>query len=195
MKMENLINELIEDIINTSDDDILKEVEEDFGNKDYESKKFKEILNTARKKIKKLEKYNKKDRKMNINESIKYKHNEAFCLMKYKCEKCGDIEYIWNSRDGVTPFSVSCNCKEKGLKQHIEWNNDICIPDLKPMGIRWFVDMTKERYQELIDLKKIFFKNLEYNDIDIEDFEKSALDTFDSNEPDIYDPREKKEKD
>jgi len=62
MKMENLINELIENIINTSDDEILKEVEEDYGNKDYEVKKFKEILNEARKKIKQLEKYNKKDR-------------------------------------------------------------------------------------------------------------------------------------
>jgi len=128
---------------------------------------------------------------MNIKESTKYKHNEAFCIMKYQCEKCGDIEYFWNSRDGVTPFMVSCNCEEKGLKQHIEWNKDICIPDLKPMGIRWFVDMTKERYQDLIDIKINFIKNSEFNDIDIEDLVKSFLDAFDSNSPDIYDPREK----
>lgn len=38
----------------------------------------------------------------------KYKHAEAYCLMKYKCEKCGKTEILWNSRDGVTPFMIKC---------------------------------------------------------------------------------------
>ena len=37
-----------------------------------------------------------------------YKHAEAFCLMKYRCEKCGQAEVVWNSRDGVTPFIINC---------------------------------------------------------------------------------------
>lgn len=37
-------------------------------------------------------------------------HKEAYLLMNYRCE-CGHHELIWNSRDGVTPFTLSCpNC-------------------------------------------------------------------------------------
>ena len=51
----------------------------------------------------------------------KYNHKEAFCLMQYQCEKCGGLEYLWNSRDGVTPFMLGC-IKCDGMMQHINWN-------------------------------------------------------------------------
>ena len=53
----------------------------------------------------------------------KYKHAEAYCLMKYKCEKCRKTEILWNSRDGVTPFMINCE-KCDGHMQHTDWNED-----------------------------------------------------------------------
>lgn len=37
-----------------------------------------------------------------------HRHVEAYCLMLYVCADCGHKERIWNSRDGVTPFGLSC---------------------------------------------------------------------------------------
>jgi hypothetical protein len=37
----------------------------------------------------------------------KLKHNEAFKLMKYVNNVDGYVEWIWNSRDGITPFTIS----------------------------------------------------------------------------------------
>ncbi len=42
-----------------------------------------------------------------MTEKPKHNHAEAFCLMWYACD-CGHRERIWNSRDGVTPFSMTC---------------------------------------------------------------------------------------
>jgi RNAse (barnase) inhibitor barstar len=50
-KLDRLSDELIENIINTPDSEILKEVEEDYGNSDYEANKFLEILEKAKNKI------------------------------------------------------------------------------------------------------------------------------------------------
>lgn len=58
----------------------------------------------------------------------KYKHKEAFCLMWYGC-KCGHRELIWNSRDGVTPFSLDCpSCGQPDL-MHIDFNRDKFAPN------------------------------------------------------------------
>ena len=37
-----------------------------------------------------------------------YFHTEAFRLMRYRCERCGFVEVIWNSRNGATPFTIDC---------------------------------------------------------------------------------------
>lgn len=52
-QLENLSDELIENIINTSDEEILKEVEEDYGDPLYESKRMKKILKTVINKLNK----------------------------------------------------------------------------------------------------------------------------------------------
>lgn len=78
-----------------------------------------------------------------------YWHVEAFCLMQYKCNQCGTIEQIWNSRDGVTPFAMACvqgNCnREDSLNcplSHINFHNDKCYPEFVPHpGMRIFIDM------------------------------------------------------
>lgn len=65
-----------------------------------------------------------------------HKHAEAFCLMHYQCKDCGHLERIWNSRDGVTPFSMRCpSCGNKnepmGNMFHVAFNRDEYVPDYK----------------------------------------------------------------
>lgn len=79
----------------------------------------------------------------------KYSHNEAFCVMKYRCEECGIEEYLWNSRDGVTPFIISCHAcmlnEKEGSMAHVDWNLDKRIVDYRPpKGSRIFIDLTKD---------------------------------------------------
>ena len=60
-----------------------------------------------------------------------HNHAEAFCLMKYRCQKCGHGEVIWNSRDGVTPFTVGCpECPDAMV--HVDFASDRYSPDHKP---------------------------------------------------------------
>lgn len=75
-------------------------------------------------------------------------HNEAYCLMKYRCEKCNKIEIIWNSRDGVTPFCIKCRYCEEGMSTHINWGKDF-----PQVSMRMFVDLTLERKRELSEKK------------------------------------------
>ena len=83
--------------------------------------------------------------------SGKYNHMEAFCLMLYRCETCKAIEVIWNSRDGVTPFTAGCRVCG-GSMLHEAWQFDVCMPDYKPYsGQRVFVSITMDwarRYAE-----------------------------------------------
>lgn len=75
-----------------------------------------------------------------------YEHKEAFCLMLYR-DTAGNEEWIWNSRDGVTPFCIE---SRQGLQaQHVDWHRDSYVPDYKPKpGERIFVDLTIERARE-----------------------------------------------
>lgn len=69
-------------------------------------------------------------------------HVEAFCLMRYT-DMEGNVEVIWNSRDGVTPFIVH---SPAGLEsQHTNWHLDEYAPLYVPdVGERIFVDMTEQ---------------------------------------------------
>lgn len=76
---------------------------------------------------------------------MKYQHAEAFCLMKYECEKCRREEIIWNARDGVTPFMIPCTSVCDGMMKHIHWHFDKLVPDYLPeRGQRVFVDLTPQ---------------------------------------------------
>ncbi|MFW9930651.1 MAG: hypothetical protein ACFFD1_14780 [Candidatus Thorarchaeota archaeon] len=71
-------------------------------------------------------------------ENKSYQHPEAFCLMQYACEKCYNLEVLWNSRDGVTPFTVGCTICH-GMMRHIRWEQDQFYPDfIPPVGTRVF---------------------------------------------------------
>ncbi|SMC32682.1 hypothetical protein SAMN06297251_10169 [Fulvimarina manganoxydans] len=77
---------------------------------------------------------------------------EAFCLMKYREPvEGGRVEWIWNSRDGITPFCVldpeqAGRSPREGEKpilwQHIDWKEDVCVPNWIPaVGSRVFANI------------------------------------------------------
>jgi hypothetical protein len=76
-----------------------------------------------------------------VNTSGKPVHPEAYCLMKYASKDGAEVEWIWNSRDGVTPFVV---WSKKGIElQHVQWEFDVRIPNYQPLaGERVFVSVT-----------------------------------------------------
>ena len=81
-----------------------------------------------------------------------HQHAEAYCLMKYVEVDAspGDpaaVEWIWNSRDGVTPF---CIRSRRGREaRHADFDLDAYRPDYVPsVGERIFVDVTPDRARE-----------------------------------------------
>lgn len=76
-----------------------------------------------------------------------YQHSEAFCVMKYASDDGNEIEFIWNSRDGVTPFVIPMRSGQEG--RHVDWSMDTCVPDYHPApGTRVFVDTSPESYRQ-----------------------------------------------
>lgn len=71
------------------------------------------------------------------------KYPDAFCLMLYRSE-AGEEEWIWNSRDAVTPFCIRLR---RGVEaRHVEWHRDRYEPRRVPkVGDRIFVNLTRER--------------------------------------------------
>lgn len=67
-------------------------------------------------------------------------HGEAFALMKYDCKNCSFVESIWNSRDGVTPFCITCR-RCGMIARHTRWDQDEFMPNYDPRpGDRYFRD-------------------------------------------------------
>ena len=60
-------------------------------------------------------------------------HGEAFKHMIYTCTKCSRNLSIWNTRDGVTPFAISCRFKCcEGDMMHGNWDTDRYDPLYRP---------------------------------------------------------------
>lgn len=61
--------------------------------------------------------------------------------MRYQDEVTGEVEVLWNSRDGVTPFVITS--KAGNPAKHIDWHLDRYAPDYEPaVGDRIFDDKT-----------------------------------------------------
>lgn len=70
-----------------------------------------------------------------------FMHKEAFCLMKYASIDGQIVEWIWNSRDGVTPYGIMDRTGEVELF-HVQWNMDVLIIGYRPLpGERVFVSV------------------------------------------------------
>ena len=73
---------------------------------------------------------------------------DAFLLMPYTCDLCRAVEWVWNSRDGVTPYIIDC-CKCGGRARHRAMRQDRYEPGYRPQrGERFFVDATPEDYRQ-----------------------------------------------
>lgn len=71
-------------------------------------------------------------------------HREAFCQMLYLADDGSEMELVWNSRDGVTPFIITLRSGKQAT--HAHWELDVCNPNYHPApGERMFVDLTTER--------------------------------------------------
>ena len=76
-------------------------------------------------------------------------HNfkESFMRMKYASKDGSRVEWIWNSRDGITPFIVFTEDDDKGGVElsHVDWHLDQYRPGYTPEpGERVFVTLTEE---------------------------------------------------
>lgn len=83
-----------------------------------------------------------------VKPKVEHQHAEAFCLMKYRADHRQLEEIVFNSRDGVTPFTITMRDGTPGT--HVDWRGDAYSPDHRPrVGERIFVDLTEERAGEL----------------------------------------------
>lgn len=84
--------------------------------------------------------------------TTKPQHREAFMLMIYRSNDGAQLETLWNSRNGVTPFVISGRGEDAPHLSHVHWGLDVFAPAYVPnIGSRIFVDMTQERATFLAD--------------------------------------------
>lgn len=80
--------------------------------------------------------------------STGHQHAEAFKRMLYQSDDGTEEEWLWNSRDGVTPFVIASRSGKP--MTHVEWHRDHYVPDyVPPPGSRIFVDLTAEQAREI----------------------------------------------
>lgn len=73
----------------------------------------------------------------------KHMNGDAFMLFRYEGPG-GRREWVWNSRDGVTPFCIPSADGQAEL-QHANWHLDRYAPYyVPPVGSRIFVDLTED---------------------------------------------------
>lgn len=72
-----------------------------------------------------------------------YLRTDAYALMRFEAiDDSGDVEEIWNSRDGATPYTVLLRSGATGV--HTGWMTMVARPDYEPAaGTRVFVDLTE----------------------------------------------------
>lgn len=66
---------------------------------------------------------------MKFVKNFQHEFKDAFRLMKYATEDQSIVEWVWNSRDGVTPFCISTR-DGRGFMNHVQWKFDVYIPSM-----------------------------------------------------------------
>lgn len=59
--------------------------------------------------------------------------------MTYECESCGNSWRMWlevgvEGRDKIMPCPFIIRCKCGGMARHVDWQNDIYLPNPMPIG-------------------------------------------------------------
>lgn len=69
---------------------------------------------------------------------------EAFCLMEYVSSDGREVEFVWNSRDGIAPYIIQSRLGTDLF--HVRRYLDRYVPDFRPQpGARIIVDCSRER--------------------------------------------------
>jgi hypothetical protein len=129
------------------------------------------------------------EREARMKRAHQYQHVEAFCIMTYKCTNplCGRVEVLWNSRDGVTPFTIGCSACH-GIMEHVYWDMDRRDLNYAPRDDqRVFIDMTekhKRAYAEAL-LAQVRKDGVQEQDQSDEELIKKFMGSFQPGEPTI----------
>lgn len=119
-----------------------------------------QLYDLAEEHAKKYEKSKQEPNRKTYTFKSKHQHGEAFCLMWYMCENCGHKERIWNSRDGITSFTLLCpscspsaNGKNNYLK-YIDFMKDEYVPNHKLTNYqKYWRDGTKEDALRILETR------------------------------------------
>ncbi len=121
----------------------------------------------------------------------KFKNKDAYRLITYYCPYCKKIEYVWNSGDIESLSQIYCaECAypiSKATRHQGKYKGPQ-IPELTPLGIRWFVTESKELYikrikQQIIDMADNLFKGTTREIV-----EKSLIEAYLPNKVYLVDP-------
>lgn len=98
---------------------------------------------------------------------FKARYGEAFAYMKYVNDASGRVEWLWNSRDGVTPFGIDDPLcppadrdafrahlaapgpdaeprRDPAVMSHADWHEDVFLPNFIPTeGTRIFMSWSE----------------------------------------------------
>jgi hypothetical protein len=78
-----------------------------------------------------------------------HRNSDAFRLALYATDDGSVCEWLWNSRDGVTPFCVWSRENPPRRMSHVHFEWDRFVPDYQPKpGERIFVTLTRELARE-----------------------------------------------
>jgi hypothetical protein len=109
-----------------------------------------------------------------------HNHAEAFMLMRYESDDSRVVEYLWNSRDGVTPFCIVAKDGKTELR-HTQWKRDEYRPSHRPMpGDRIFAAITPQSAAKYAAARMKAFDGTEYElqGEDREAMEKRLVESF-----------------
>ena len=86
-----------------------------------------------------------------------FHHAEAYCLLKYVSKDQTAVEWLWNSRDGIVPYSIGptddiMEIGDEKMMSHVDWREDVRIPFfVPPVGMRIFVTYDQASAKEAWD--------------------------------------------
>lgn len=143
------------------------------------------------------------------DEPIKARHGESFALMKYRNPANGRIEWLWNSRDGVTPFGIDdplapaselaafaaartepdfdpSKVPDPGQMMHADWHEDVFVPNFIPTeGNRIFMSWKDAPHEHKAKIAEAFKAYVERYRADMGD---DQADKMLAGEPYGYEP-------
>lgn len=121
----------------------------------------------------------------------KFKHKDAYRLVTYYCFYCKKTEYIWNSRDMECFDRIHCSECDSPIPKvtrHQGKYRGPQIPELTPLGLRWFIVETEELYTARIKKQIKEMADDLFKDTTRKIVEKSLIEAFIPDQIRLVDP-------